>query len=307
MPERLVQVAAAAVAIPLALFAYLALVETLLGRLPYRWRHAIRPWLWIAPALALLGLFQGFPLINSVVLSLVDRGGERFVFADNFLSVLGDPQMQTALRNSVSWLIVLTTVTVGLGLFLAVLTDRVPFERFAKAVLFMYDYRPASAAQTGTLNAAVTAVGGEPHAWLVDPSTNNLALIFSAVWMFTGFALVILSAGLKGLPRELLEASRVDGASEWQVLRHITVPLLWPTIAVVATTTAIGALKAFDIVYVMTNGNFETDVIATRMYKELFSSHDFGRASAIAVVLLAMVLPIMAWNLRVYRRQEATR
>jgi alpha-glucoside transport system permease protein len=123
--------------------------------------------------------------------------------------------------------------------------------------------------------------------------------------MFTGFCLVILSAGLKGLPGELLEAARVDGATEWQVFRRIIVPLLGPTIAVVATTMAISALKAFDIVYVMTNGNYETDVIGTAMYKALFSARDFGLASAIAVVLLLVVLPLVAWNLRVFRRQES--
>jgi alpha-glucoside transport system permease protein len=125
--------------------------------------------------------------------------------------------------------------------------------------------------------------------------------------MFTGFCLVILSAGLKGLPGELLEAARIDGATEWQVFRRIIVPLLGPTIAVVTTTMAITALKAFDIVYVMTNGNYDTDVIGTAMYKALFSTRDFGQASAIAVVLLVAVLPFIAWNLRVFRRQEAIR
>jgi alpha-glucoside transport system permease protein len=262
-------------------------------------------------------------MLNTVVLSVLDASSRQFVGLDNFSALLGDPAMQVAGRNSVAWLVLLTATTVGLGLILAVLTDRVRFERTAKAILFMplaisfvaagviwrfmYEYRPPGSPQTGTLNALVTGLGGSPQTWLVDAPTNTGALILATAWMFTGFCLVILSAGLKGLPGELLEAARVDGATEWQVFRRIIVPLLGPTIAVVATTMAISALKAFDIVYVMTNGNYETDVIGTAIYKALFSARDFGLASAIAVVLLLVVLPLVAWNLRVFRRQESVR
>jgi alpha-glucoside transport system permease protein len=172
---------------------------------------------------------------------------------------------------------------------------------------FMYGYRPPPLPQTGTLNAILDAIipGFEPVAWMVtSPPLNTLALIAAAVWVWTGFCTVILSASLKGIPGELIEAARVDGAGEWQIFRRVVLPLLGPTIAVVATTMVIFALKAFDIVYVMTNGNFETDVIANRMYKEMFNVRDFGRASAIAIVLLAAIAPVMLVNVRRFERGQ---
>jgi alpha-glucoside transport system permease protein len=214
---------------------------------------------------------------------------------------------------------------VSLGLLIAVLTDRVSYESAAKAIIFlpmaisfvaagviwkfMYDYRPPGLPQTGTVNAMLTTVvpGFQPQAWLINPPLNNLALIVAAVWVWTGFCMVILSAGLKGISNDVLEAARVDGANEWQVFWRVIFPLLGPTITVVATTMLITALKAFDIVYVMTNGNFETEVIANRMYKEMFNVRDFGRASAIAVVLLVAIVPVMLLNLRRFREQEAIR
>ena len=211
-------------------------------------------------------------------------------------------------------------MTVTLGLLVAVLTDRVPYESVAKAIVFlpmaisfvaagviwkfMYDYRPPGLPQTGTLNAVVTAVGAQPRAWLIDAPGNNFALIAVAVWTWVGFCTVILSAGLKGIAPEILEAARVDGASEWLIFRHVIVPLMSPTIAVVATTMVIFALKAFDIVYVMTNGNYDTEVIANRMYKEMFNFRHFGRAAAIAVVLLAAIVPVMWFNVGRFRAQE---
>jgi len=210
-------------------------------------------------------------------------------------------------------------------LLMAVLTDRVRYERAAKTVMFVpmaisfvaasviwkfvFEFRPAGAAQIGSLNAVLTALfpGFSPVAWLVNLAANNVALITVAVWVWAGFCLVILSAALKGIPAELLEAARVDGANEWQVFRAVTLPLLAPTITVVATTMVIFALKAFDIVYVMTSGNFNTEVIANRMYKEMFTFHNFGRASAIAVILFLATVPVMVANIRHFQEREAGR
>jgi len=144
-------------------------------------------------------------------------------------------------------------------------------------------------------------------AWLVNLHLNNFALILVAVWVWVGFCLVIFSAALKGIDPELLEAALVDGAREWQVFWKITIPLLSTTIIVVATTMVIFALKAFDVVYIMTNGNFNTEVIASRMYKEMFNFRHAGRASAIAVILFAATVPVMLANIRRFRRQEAMR
>src|SRR5262249_16997924 len=195
----------------------------------------------------------------------------------------------SALWNNVLWLVFLTIFTVGLGLLVAVLVDRVRYEAFAKSIIFlplaismvaagviwkfMYDYKPPGTSQTGTLNAAFGPVGLGPVGWLQTPSLrlSTFALIAIMVWMWTGFAMVILSAALKGIDPELLEAARVDGANEWQVFRKITFPLLGPTIAVVSTTMIITSLKTFDIVYTFTSGNYNSEGIANPMVKEMFT------------------------------------
>jgi alpha-glucoside transport system permease protein len=215
--------------------------------------------------------------------------------------------------------------TVGLGLLVAILVDRVRYEAWAKSIIFlplaismvaagviwkfMYDYKPPGETQTGTANGALGLVGLGPVAWLQSPSLrlSTFALIAIMVWMWTGFAMVIISAALKGIDPELLEAARVDGASEWQVFRKVTFPLLGPTLAVVSTTMVITSLKTFDIVYTLTNGNYDTEVIANLMVKEMFTFGDFGRASAVAVVLLLAIVPVMAFNIRQFRAQESIR
>jgi alpha-glucoside transport system permease protein len=321
--DRITLALIAIVGVPLATAGYLVLVERMLALLPDRRRGAVRPWLWLAPALALLLVFLVYPALQTMVLSLYDASSTAFVGLDNFVYVFTDGAMLGALRNNLLWIVFFTAVTVTLGLLVAVLSDRVPYESVAKAIVFlpmaisfvaagviwkfMYDYRPPGLPQTGAINAVATAVGAEPHAWLIEAPGNNVALIAVAVWTWVGFCTVILSAGLKGIAPEILEAARVDGASEWLIFRHVIVPLMSPTIAVVATTMVIFALKAFDIVYVMTNGNYDTEVIANRMYKEMFNFRHFGRAAAIAVVLLVAIVPVMWFNVGRFRAQEEVR
>lgn len=310
--------------VPLVQVAYAAGIEALLRRFPERRQWAVRPWLWLAPALTLIGVFLVYPAVMTFVLSLRDRNGAGFVGVANYLFIVTQREMLLAFRNNLLWLICFTTFTVAFGLLLAVLTDRVPYETAAKTVLFLpmaisfvaagviwkfiYEFRPPGVPQIGLLNALLTALPGvQPLAWLVNLRANNFALIAVAVWVWVGFCLVVLSAALKGIPAELLEAARVDGATEWQIFRRVLVPLLAPTITVVATTMLILALKAFDVVYVMTNGNFATDVIANRMYKELFNVRHFGRAAALAIILFAATAPAMVANIRRFREQEAIR
>jgi alpha-glucoside transport system permease protein len=322
--ERVPQVAAA-IALPVAaLLGYIVLAEWLLGRLPAGARPRLRPWIWIGPALAFVGFFLVAPAIQTVGLSLMNATSTSFVGLDNYARVLTDSNVHIAIRNNLFWWIVFSTSFVLLnGLAIAVLADRVPYEGVAKSLIFVpqaisfvaagtiwkfiYAYQPPGVEQTGTLNAIATAFGGEPHPWLAEMPLNNLLLIVVGVWAWAGFATVILSAALKGVPVELLEAARLDGASETEVFRRITLPLLLPTITVVATTLVIFALKAFDVVYVMTNGNFETEVLANRMYKEMFTVRDYGRASAVAVLLLAGIVPVLLFNVRRFRAQEAIR
>jgi alpha-glucoside transport system permease protein len=321
--NRLLLAIVVVLGVPAIMVGYVALVEAIVVRLPYKTRGKARPWLWVGPALILLTFYLVYPTINTIYLSFLNANSTESVGAANYVYVFSSESTLSSLRNNVFWLVFLTGFTVGLGLLFAVILDRVRYESIAKSIVFIpmaisfvaasviwklqYDYQPPAQPQTGTLNAIVVALGGQPVPWLVDRTTNNPALIWVGVWVWTGFCLVILSAGLKGIPTEIIEAARVDGANEWQVLRHVTIPMMGSTIAVVATTMIIYALKAFDIVYVLTFGNYNTDVIANRMYKEMFNYNNFGRASAIAVVLLAAIVPVMLFNIRRFREQEAIR
>ncbi|MFD1507751.1 carbohydrate ABC transporter permease [Georgenia yuyongxinii] len=305
--------------VPAVLVGYVMLVEAVIGRLPRRVSSGVRPWLWLAPALIFLGVFLVYPTIATIWRSFFNRRGDAFAGLENYEWFFTRNDTLTALRNNVLWAILLPLLVVGLGLLIAVLVDRVKYEVIVKSVVFlpmaisfvaagviwrlMYDLNP----ETGTLNALLATVGGPQVGWLSTSPWNNVMLIIVGVWMFTGLAMVILSAGLKGISPELLEAARIDGANEREVFRHIILPLLSPTIAVVATTVIIFALKTFDIVYVMTNGNFDTDVIANTMYKELFANGQQGRAATVAVVLLLATVPVMVVNVKRFKQQEEVR
>lgn len=321
--SRLVMALIVVVGVPAATIAYVALVEALVRRLPFRVRDGVRPWLWVGPALLLLAVYLVYPTLNTLYLSFFNANSSEYVGLANYSYVFSDGSVITSLRNNGLWLVFLTGLTVTFGLLFAVLFDRVRYEAAAKALIFlpmaisfvaagviwklMYDYQPPTFPQTGTLNGITTALGSDPIPWLINRPGNNFALIIVGVWVWTGFALVILSAGLKGIPTEILEAAKVDGANAWQSLTKVTIPMMGSTIAMVATTMIIFALKAFDVVYVMTNGNFATDVIANRMYKEMFNYSHFGRAGAMAMILLVAIVPVMLFNIRRFREQEAIR
>jgi alpha-glucoside transport system permease protein len=282
------------------------------------------PWVYAAPALLLLIFFLVYPSVETTRLSFLDRRGAVFVGFRNYIHSFTDNTMLTAFRNNALWVVVFTLFTVSFGLIFAVLLDRVRYERIIKSIVFIpmaismvgagtiwkfvYAYRPAGAEQVGLLNAVVVALGGQPIGWLIErPWLNNFCLIIVGIWMWTGFCMVILSAAYKNIPRQLMEAARIDGANEWQTFWRVIFPLLKPTIAVVTTTMVVFVLKIFDIVYVMTNGNFSTEVLANRMYKEQFLFSNYGRAAAIAVILLILIIPMMIVNIRRFRQQEAIR
>ncbi len=281
------------------------------------------PWLYLAPALLILGVYLVYPIVGTVYYSFFDKRSQHFVGWANYKWAFTSKVMHIAFRNNILWLIFFTVFVVAFGLLLAVLADRVRYESPLKSIIFLpmaisfvgagviwkfvYAYRPKGAPQIGLLNAIITALGGEPVGWLVNRSVNNFALIVVGIWVWTGFCMVVLSAAYKGIPRELLEAARVDGATEWQTFRYVTLPLMVPTIAVVTTTMVINVLKVFDIVYVMTNGDFGTEVLANRMYKEMFNFRNYGRASAIAVILLLAIIPVMLINIRRFQEEEALR
>jgi alpha-glucoside transport system permease protein len=325
MDERVIIAIIAVVGVPAVLVAYIWGTEQVLRVVPEKMKPRIRPWLWMLPALAFLGLFLLYPMIGTIIASFQNTLGTVWVGLENYEWFLGSNDALSALKNNVLWLIFLTLFTVGFGLLIAVFVDRVRYESVAKSLIFlplaismvaagviwlyMYQYKPPGAVQTGTLNAAIGVFGLGPIPWLQveDFSVNTFMLIIVMTWMWTGFGMVIISAALKGINPELLEAARVDGANEWQVFKGIIFPLLVPTLVVVGTTMVITALKAFDIVFTMTSGQLNTDVIANLMYKEMFRVGEFGRASAIAVVLLVAIVPIMFFNIGRFRAQEAVR
>jgi alpha-glucoside transport system permease protein len=323
MGSRIIIAIVVIVGVPAATVGYVALIEWILGRLSYDLRGKLRPWLWMAPVLIILTVYLIYPSINTIYLSFFNANSTEFVGLENYKTLFTNPSGLITLRNNLFWLVLLAGIVVTFGLLFAVLFDRVRYEAAAKALIFLpmaisfvaasviwklqYDYKPLGTPQTGTLNGIAVSLGAQPIPWLIDSPLNTFMLIVVGVWMWTGFGLVILSAGLKGIPTEIIEAARVDGASEFQILFRVTIPMMASTIAVVATTMVINALKAFDIVYVMTSGNYKTDVMANQMYKQMFIFRNFGYASAIAVVLLIAIVPVMLVNIRRFQQQEMIR
>lgn len=292
------------------------------------------PWLYLAPALIVMAAFIVYPGLNTLYLSLRDDANTTWASAncvagqpcwgpfENYRYAITSPIMQTAFINNLKWIVFMVSGTVLLGLLVAVLADRVRYEAIAKAIIFtpmaisfvgagviwkfMYNYG-TSDVQIGLLNALLVSLGGTPVSWLTEPQVNTAALIVVGVWMWTGFCMTILAAALRGVPEEILEAARVDGATELRVFWHIMIPSILPTLTIVATTMVINVLKIFDIVYVMTGGNYGTEVIANRMYIEQYTSFNTGRAAAIAVVLIVVIIPVMIVNINRQRAQEAVR
>jgi len=280
--------------------------------------NAIRPWLFLGPALIVVGIYLVYPVVNSVILSFHGPNGEAWVGTRNYEWLAQDPAFRESVRNNILWLIVVPAAATFFGLIAAALTDRISWGNIAKSLIFMpmaisfvgasviwkfiYDYRPAGEAQIGLLNAIVTGLGGNPQAWITVPFWNNFFLMVVLIWIQTGFAMVILSAALRGIPEETIEAAVIDGASPFQIFYKIKVPQIWSTIAVVWTTITILVLKVFDIVLAMTNGQWGTQVLANYMFDWMFRGLDFGRASTIALVIMVMVAPIMVWNIREARK-----
>jgi len=277
--------------------------------------NAIRPWLFMAPALFALAIYLVYPVFESVRLSFHDRSGTRFVGFSNFAWMINDGEFRQSILNNFLWLLVVPALATFFGLVIAALTDRIWWGNIAKTLIFMpmaisfvgaaviwkfvYDYRSEGSEQIGILNAVVVAFGGTPEAWMTIPFWNNFFLMVILIWIQTGFAMVILSAALRGIPEETIEAAVIDGANGFQIFFKIMVPQIWGTIAVVWTTITILVLKVFDIVLAMTNGQWQTQVLANLMFDWMFrGGGDFGRGAAIAVVIMILVVPIMIWNIR---------
>ncbi len=291
------------------------LTDNLVSLLPKRIGERVRPFVFVGPALVILFAYLVYPTIHTLLLSFQGAKSENFVGLKNYAFALTDPKMLVVLRNNALWLVFVTSLSVGIGLVIAVMVDRLGrWEPVAKSIIFLpmaisavgasviwkfiYYYQPPGRAQTGLLNAIVVTLGSDPVGWLLERPWNNFFLMVVYVWLLTGFCMVVLSAAVKGVPSELLEAARIDGANEVRIFFSVIIPYIRGTLITITTTVLIMVLKVFDIVFVMTSGQHNTEVIANRMYAEMFKFRDFGRGSALAIILLVAVIPVMVYNIR---------
>ncbi len=306
----------------------------------------LTPWLYLLPSLIVMTLFIVYPMLNTIDLSFLNKDGtasaattctqgnpcwgifENYHYAltseldATSPAALWDSFWASSYGNTIKWIVLMVAGTVGIGLGFAMLADRVRYEALAKAVIFLpmaisfvgagviwkfvYDFGTGQA-QIGLLNSIIAAFGGSPVAFIATPGINTIALIVVGVWIWTGFCMTILSASIKSVPDEIVEAARVDGANEWSIFWKIIVPIIMPTIVVVITTMVINTLKVFDIVYVMSGGQFGTDVIAVRMYREMYKFFNVGHGTAVAVILVLLIIPFIYLNIRRFMAQEAIR
>ncbi|GMR10547.1 MAG: sugar ABC transporter permease [Anaerolineae bacterium] len=304
-----------------AVWALYFATDALVSLLPESIRETVRPFVFVGPALVILGVFLIYPTVLTIWLSFFDARSENFIGLENYLFIATSEDMLIALRNNVLWIVFVTSAVVGLGLVIAVLVDRIGrWEPFAKSFIFLpmaisavgasviwrfvYSFQPIQLPQIGLFNAIYTALGGDPQGWLILKPWNNFFLMLIMVWILTGFAMVVLSAAIKGVPRELLEAARIDGAGEVRIFFGVIIPSIRTTLLTIATTVLIMVLKVFDIVFVMTSGQHDTEVIANRMFREMFVFRNFGRSSALAVILLLAVIPVMIYNVRSFQEQR---
>lgn len=303
--------------------------NTILEALPGKATEFLRPYLFVLPAVAVVGVYLIYPMVGTVATSFTDRPEGEGVFY-NYTEAVTDPEIILNLRNNLLWLLIVPFFSVVIGLVFAALVDRVRLESLSKSFVFLplaisfvgaaviwqfiYAWKPEGQEQIGILNALWIWAGGvlvdlgvieevEPVAWLFEVPINTFALMVIMIWLQVGFAMVVLSAAIKGVPSELTEAARIDGANERQIFFRITIPSIRGALLVVYTTIAIAVLKVFDLIFVTTGGNLDTSVVAVRMYQEMFRFRNFGAATTMAVILLVAVIPIMVVNIRNLRRQ----
>ena len=287
----------------------------------FSYENTIRVIIFIGPAFLVLFIFILYPVFETVRLGFYDKFGRDFVGWDNYIWALNDPNFRRSILNNLGWLLIVPTVSTFFGLVIANLTDRIWWGSIAKSIIFMpmaisfvgagviwkfiYDYRGPGDEQIGLLNAIIVSLGYEPQAWITIPIWNNLFLMAIMIWIQTGLALVIFSAALRGIPKETLEAAKIDGASEFKTFISIIIPYLGPTILVIWTIITIVVLKIFDIVLAMTNGQWQTEVLANLMFDWMFrGGGDSGRGSVLAIFIMIGVIPIMALNIYKHKQEQ---
>lgn len=303
------------------------LLNKIVELLPTRWEERVKPYVYIAPALAAITVYLIYPAIQTILYSFANADSTRLVGLDNFTYLLKSESFRRTLFNTLLWIIVAPLASILVGLVVAVLADRLKprAEKAAKTIIFLpmaisavgaatvwrfvYATNPPGQPQVGLQNAIVTSFGSDPIAWLEKNTLhfNTLLLIVMFLWSQVGFSMVMLSSAIKGVPVETIEAARIDGANERQVFRKIVVPQIMGTVITIFVTVTIGVMKIFDQVYVMTNGNFNTNVVANEFFNQLFTNFNNGVSSAIVVILMVAVIPILIYQVHHFRAQEAAR
>ncbi|WP_445256069.1 carbohydrate ABC transporter permease [Nocardioides aurantiacus] len=292
----------------------------LADRLRSRRSEGVQTLLFVLPAVLVIALGLLYPALRTIYESFRDASSTSFVGLENYRTIVTDENQLGVLRNTAIWVVVTPLLATFVGLVYAILVDRSRFEKLAKVLVFLpmaislvgasliwkfvYDYRAAENAQIGLLNGILKAVGLDTYRFLLTEPWNTLFLVVIMIWVQAGFAMTVLSAAIKAIPGDVVEAARLDGASAVQMFRHITVPSIRPSLVVVLTTISIATLKVFDIVRTTTGGNFDTSVLAYEFYVQSFRSFNGGLGAALAVLLFLLVTPIVAYNVRQLRRLE---
>jgi alpha-glucoside transport system permease protein len=284
-------------------------------------QNRLKYFVFLAPALIAISVGLVYPAIRTLFLSFFDANSKNFIGLDNYIWAFTQPEILIVLRNTLIWTIVVPIASTSIGLAIAYLTDRMRFASVIKSLIFLpmaisfvgasiiwkfvYTYQPdPDKPDIGLLSAIVKSIGLTPPNWLLEIPLNTFLLIAVMVWIQTGFAMVVLSAAMKNIPDDIIEASMLDGAKGWARFRRITLPMIWGSVIVVLTTITVGSLKVFDIIRTMTGGNFQTSVIANEMYQQSFRALNYGTGSALAIILFIGVLPIIIYNVRQVRNER---
>nr|WP_296064475.1 sugar ABC transporter permease [uncultured Actinoplanes sp.] len=303
--------------------AVLGVILFIAGRLGGRRGDKWVGYLYLLPVLLMLAVGLVYPGLRTIYESFFDAAGKAFIGFDNYKTIFSDKDQLTVLRNTVFWVVFTPFVATGIGLVYAILVDKSRYERFAKALIFLptsisfvaasviwkfvYEYRPdqGRVKQIGLVNQILVWLGGKPQQLLIESPLNTFLLIIVLIWIQAGFAMTILSAAIKAIPDDIVEAARLDGVSPWTMFKNITLPSVRPTVVVVLTTIGIATLKVFDIVRTMTGGQFKTSVVANEFYSQTFRADNQGLGAALAVLLFVLVIPIVVYNVRSLRQSEA--
>ena len=302
-------------------FIVLGVLFIIAGRANGKKARPIALVIFLGPALVLLLAGLIIPAIRTFLFSFMNPDSNEWVGFDNYYWMTQDPNIKSIMVNTILWILVVPIFTAALGLLLAIMLDRIKHESIPKSLLFMpmaisfvgasiifkfvYEYREPDEVQIGLLSTIVDFLGGTPQDWMLSKPLNTFLLMIIYVWTQMGFGMVILSAAIKAVPSDIVEASSLDGASGWRLFRNITFPMIKGTFIVVLATGVVGALKVFDIVRTMTGGNFSTNVLANEMYSQVFVQFDTGKGSALAIVLFLLVTPILIYNIQSLRKERA--